>query len=302
MAKRQGYTAVSTYLQKNMGLTDSILSLDTTDPGAGFTLAEAIAEIDRLKLSSNEAGYARAAGILAKTNWYKNHGVAVTQRMAQAKTAPGVFSQNIADTAIDIQAQANTLGFELSDDQAKAIAKDAYIYGKAYNSNKVIERIAGAGEVTGGQAMDTADALKAHSANMGVSYDDGWYTEAARNIAQNESTADDWKRQINDVAKSKYAAFADQIDKGLTVAQVASPYINSMSQILEVPPATISLTDPTVNKALTNLDADSKPALQPIWQFETGLRKDPRWASTKNARDALDSGAREILSSFGLVS
>jgi len=302
MAKREGYTAVETYLQKNMGLTDSILSLDNTDPSEGFTLTEAIAEIDRLKLASNEAGYAKAANILAKTAWYKNHGVAVTQRMAQAKTAPGVFNQNITDTAIDIQAQANTLGFELSDEQAKAIAKDAYIYGKAYNSNKVIERIAGAGEVTGGQAMDTVGALKAHSANMGVSYDDGWYTEAARNIAQNESTADDWKRQINDVAKSKYAAFADQIDKGMTVAQVASPYINSMSQILEVSPATISLTDPTVNKALTNLDADSKPALQPIWQFETGLRKDPRWASTKNARDALDSGAREILSSFGLVS
>lgn len=302
MAKRQGYTAVSNYLQQNYGLTDSILSLDTTDPKAGFSLAEAIAEIDRLKLASNAAGYAKAANILAKTTWYQNHGVAVTQRMAQAKTAPGVFSQNIADTAIDIQAQANTLGFELSDEQANAIAKDAYIYGKAYNSNKVIQRIAGVGEVTGGQAMDTVDALKAHSANMGVSYDDGWYTEAARDIAENKSTADDWKRQINDVAKSKYAAFADQIDKGLTVTQVASPYINSMSQILEVPPATISLTDPTINKALTNLDADSKPALQPIWQFETGLRKDPRWASTKNARDALDSGAREILSSFGLVS
>jgi len=302
MAKRQGYTAVENYLQKNYGLTESILSLDTTDPKEGFTLAEAIAEIDRLKLASNEAGYAKAANILAKTTWYRNNGVAVTQRMAQAKTAPGVFSKKIADTADEIQTQANTLGFELSDEQAKAIARDAYIYGNAFNSNKVIERIAGAGELTGGQAMDTVDVLKAHSANMGVSYDDGWYTEAARNIAQNESTADDWKRQINDVAKSKYAAFADQIDKGMTVAQVASPYINSMSQILEVPPATISLTDPTINKALTNLDADSKPALQPIWQFETGLRKDPRWASTKNARDALDSGAREILSSFGLVS
>lgn len=302
MAKREGFSAVSSYLESNYGLTDSILSLDTTDPKKGFTLQEAITQIDNLKLASNAAGYAKAANILAKTNWFKNYGVEITKRLAQEKSSPGNFKRTVADTATDIKAQANTLGFDLSDAEATAIARDSYIYGNAFNSNKVIERIAKVGDISGGQALDTVDALKAHSGNMGVSYDDQWYESAARDIAENKSTADDWKRQINDVAKSKYAAFADQIDKGLTVTQVASPYIQSMSSILEMPPASINLSDPTINKALTNLDADSKPALQPIWQFETGLRKDSRWANTKNARDAADSTARSILSNFGLVS
>jgi hypothetical protein len=75
-----------------------------------------------------------------------------------------------------------------------------------------------------------------------------------------------------------------------------------MSRLLEVSPDNIDLNDHTINKALTSLNADSKPELQPIWQFETSLRKDPRWASTQNARNTVDSVARSILSDFGLVS
>ena len=300
--KRAGYKAVSSYLEQNFGLTDSILSLDKTDPNKGFTLREAIEQIDKLKLANTAAGYAKAANILARTDWFKTNGVEITKRLAQEKSSPGNFTRLVSDAAADIKAQANALGFQLDDAEVTAIARDSYIYGNAYNSNKVIQKIVGAGDITGGQAMNTVDALKAHSADMGVYYDDKWYTDAARSIAENNSTADDWKRTINDVAKSKYASFADQIDAGQTVKQVASPYINSMSQILELPPNTISLSDPTINKALTNLTADSKPALQPLWQFETSLRKDPRWGATKNARDAVDSFSRKILSDFGLVS
>lgn len=301
-AKRAGYSAVSSYLEENFGLTDSILSLDTTDSKSGFTLREAIAQIDSLKLANTPAGYAKAANILAKTNWFKTNGVEITKRLAQEKTSPGNFKRFVNKNALSIKSQANALGFELDDAEITAIARDAYIYGDTYSPDVVVQKIVSAGQITGGAAMNTVDALKAHSADMGVTYDEKWYKDAARNIAENNSTADDWKRKINDVAKSKYSWAADQIDAGQTVKQVASPYINSMSQILELPPETISLSDPTINKALTNLTADSKPALQPLWEFETSLRKDPRWATTKNARDSVDSYARKILSDFGLVS
>jgi len=300
--KSKNNTAVGAYIASHFGLTDHLLDLDTSDPAQGYTLTEAFADIAKENLAANSVGYNRAAEILAKTQWFQKHGVQVTQRLGQERSNSGAFKEAVANNLVDIKAQANTAGFDLTDEQAQEIARDSFVFGNAYNSNKIMERIASTGQLTGGQAMNTADALKAHGANMGVSYDDSWYTDAARSIAQDKSTADDWKRQINDVAKSRYAAFADQIDKGLTVAQAASPYIQSMSQILELPATSIKLTDPSINKALTNLDADSKPALQPIWQFETSLRKDPRWASTKNARDTVDSTARKILSDFGLVS
>lgn len=299
MAKTDG---LSSYLESNYGLTDSILDLDKTDPKSGFTLKEAIDRIANLKLADNAAGRTKAANILAKTNWFKTYGVEVTERLSQEKSSPGVFKTNITNTVDNIKAQANVQGFELSDAEANDIARDAYIYGSAYNSNKIIARIASVGDVAGGLALSNINALKEYGANMGVAHDEGWYVEAARNIGENKSTSEEWKSQINDVAKSKYGAFATQIDSGLTVKQVASPYLNSMANILEVSPDTIGLSDPTINKALTNLNKDSQPALQPLWQFETDLRKDPRWATTKNARDTVDNTARKILSDFGLVS
>jgi hypothetical protein len=75
-----------------------------------------------------------------------------------------------------------------------------------------------------------------------------------------------------------------------------------MANILEINPTDVKLDDPSINRALTNLGQDSKPALQPLWQFEQEMRKDPRWGNTQNARQSLDSTANTILKSFGLVS
>jgi hypothetical protein len=87
----------------------------------------------------------------------------------------------------------------------------------------------------------------------------------------------------------------------MTVKQIASPYVNSMANILEVPQDSLSLNDPTINKALTNIDQTGKQTAVPLWQFETNLRQDPRWATTKNAKDTLDSTAHSILQNFGLA-
>ena len=296
------YASVSSYLEDNYGLTDSILSLDTTNAKYGFTLREAIAQIDKLKLANNAAGYSKAANILAKTNWFKNYGVEITNRLSQEKTSPGNFKRFVDKNALTIKSQANALGFDLDPAEITAIARDAYIYGDAYSPETVVQKIVSAGKITGGQAVNAMDALKTHGANMGVTHNDKWYEAAARDIAENNSTVNDWKTKINDIAKSKYSWAADQIDAGQNVKQIASPYITSMSNILELPPDTINLTDPTINKALTSLDKENKQTLQPLWEFETSLRKDPRWAKTKNARDTLDAGARKILSDFGLVS
>jgi hypothetical protein len=210
-------------------------------------------------------------------------------------------SQLVRNTAMDT-------GVKLTDDQVAGLAKQA-LYLSAGSSSRIDtsmlkKHIVGTGIITGttGETLTAIDDLKAHGADMGVQHDDVWYTNAAQNILHGDGNLNGWKKQINDIAKSRYAPFAKQIDEGQTVKSLASPYINSMSRLLEVSSDNIGLNDQTINQALTNLNVDGKPELQPIWQFETSLRKDPRWASTKNARDTVDSVARSILSDFGLVS
>ena len=240
------------------------------------------------------------------TDWYKNHSDVWRTAYAAEKTDPASWDHEMDLARNQISNTAVATGISLTTDDVDSLARQS-LYLSAGSSSRIDpnllkQHIVNAGAITmGGEALTAIDQLKAHGADMGVPHGDEWYVGAAKNILSGDGTIEAWKKKLNDVAKSKYASFADQLDAGMTVKQVASPYINSMANILEIPSGSIDLTDSTINKALTNLDATSKPALQPIWQFETGLRKDPRWASTKNAKDAADSVARSVLSDMGLA-
>jgi len=245
---------------------------------------------------------------LANTDWFKNHSDAWRTAEAARLADPASWSEQVTLTSDMIRQTATSMGFELDDTQVANLANQS-LYLSGGVSGRIDPAIlkthvAETGRVTGqgGDALKVMDNLKSFSYAMGVSYNDDWYSNAAKNIATGDGTIDAWNKQIKDIAKSKYAAFADQIDAGATVMQVASPYINSMANILEINPTDVKLDDPSINRALTNLGQDSKPALQPLWQFEQEMRKDPRWGNTQNARQSLDSTANTILKSFGLVS
>ena len=104
------------------------------------------------------------------------------------------------------------------------------------------------------------------------------------------------------MAKSKYPTLAKQIDAGRNVRDLASPYIQTMSQILELSPDAINVDDFYINQALTGLDAEGNPKQKPLWEFQQQLRQDPRWNYTRNAQDSLMDTARKVLQDFGLVS
>jgi len=242
------------------------------------------------------------------TKWYLAHNDAWRVAYGAEKTDPPSWAHETNLASQLVRSTAMDTGVNLTDDQVAGLAKQA-LYLSAGSSSRIDtsmlkKHIVGTGIITGttGEALTAIDALKAHGADMGVQHDDVWYTNAAQNILHGDGNLNGWKKQISDIAKTRYSWAADQIDKGMTVKAIASPYINSMSRILEIPDGNIGLNDQTINKALTNVDQTGKQTAVPLWQFETSLRKDPRWASTKNARDTVDSTARKILFDFGLVS
>lgn len=289
--------AISSYLESNFGLTDSILKLDTTDPSRGFTLQEALDQMRKEKLANNQVGMNRAAEILAKTNWFMQYGTEVTKRMSQEKKASGVFNKQVDIYVAELRNRATQSGFDVSEEDLRAIARDSYIYGRAFDSAQVLDSLAEHGTVTA--TNSTLNALKEQATNMGVQYSDDWYATAAKSVAAGDANADDYTNQIKELAKSRYASFADQIDKGMTVQQIASPYINSMANLLELPATAISLNDTTINKALTNLDDKGNPVAKPIWKFEQELKQDDRYFQTNRSYQEMESIASSIARKFG---
>jgi hypothetical protein len=98
---------------------------------------------------------------------------------------------------------------------------------------------------------------------------------------------------INLQAKTYYPALADKIDKGFTVKQLLSPYLNSRANILEEDADSIDL------KELQDVAKDPK-GLMGLYDYEVSLRKNPKWRFTKNAQDSMGSLGRDLTKLFGV--
>lgn len=300
-AKVAADKAFNASFDTNFGWLNALVGMDTTDPNKGFTLSEALNQLRTEKITDPNL----AANILQKTDWYQKYGQGATERMALEKTNNGVFQTNLAKHKSDISKMAATKGYALSDADLNAIARDAYIYGDAYDQNVILDNIIAKGKpYSGGEYGNTVNDLKNAAFNYGVDHltDQGFYDNAAAEVAKGTKTADYYVNILKDNAKSQYAAVADKIDAGLTVRQIANPYIQQMSSILELNPSEIDMTDPYISKAMTSLDEKNNPAMTPLWKFQQDLRQDPRWQKTQNAKDAYSSMARKVLTDMGLSS
>jgi len=98
---------------------------------------------------------------------------------------------------------------------------------------------------------------------------------------------------INMQAKTYFPALADKIDKGYTVKQLLTPYINTRANILEEDPDTVDIS------SLKSVASDPK-GLMGLYDYEVSLRKDPKWKTTKNALDTMSGLARDMTKMFGL--
>lgn len=99
---------------------------------------------------------------------------------------------------------------------------------------------------------------------------------------------------INLQAKTYFPALADKIDKGYTVKQLLSPYLQTRANILEEDADAIDL------KELQSVAKDPK-GLMNLYEYEISLRKDPKWRFTKNAQDQLGALARDLTKLFGVA-
>jgi hypothetical protein len=74
-----------------------------------------------------------------------------------------------------------------------------------------------------------------------------------------------------------------------------------MASVLEKDADSITYDDPRLRAALQYVDANGKPSVKPLWQFERELRMTPEWELTNNARTTVDNLAYKVLSDMGLV-
>ena len=238
-----------------------------------------------------------------ESKWFQSNGP--TWRLAEtARTSDaGAWNAALAKVKDQIAQSSRDMGFELNAADVDKLANDTlYLsWGQGVDDALLKQHIATTGRITGtgGEVSVTMQKLKEQAGSMGVQYGDDWFANAAKSTLSGQSNIDYYNQKIKDDAKSKYAAFADQIDKGQTVAAIASPYVQSMARILELSPTDIDLNDPTISQALMGFDAQNKPVAKPVWAFERELKKDDRYFKTNTAVQDMTGLASEIARQFG---
>jgi hypothetical protein len=237
------------------------------------------------------------------TTWFKSNGPTWRAAETARLSDPGAWNAAFTETKNKIIQTARDMGFELNSADVDKLANDTlYLsWGQGINETLLKQHVAATGRITGtgGEAAATAQSLREQATNMGLQYGDEWFTNAAQGILSGQSNVDYYSQQIINDAKSKYGAFASQIDAGQTVASIASPYIQSMARILELPSTDIDLNDPTIAQALQGFDAQNNPVAKPVWAFERELKQDDRYFKTNTAVQDMTGLASEIARQFG---
>lgn len=142
-------------------------------------------------------------------------------------------------------------------------------------------------------------ALKNLAARNGLQLSDSAATDYATGIVSGKLAEDTVFNTLRESAANAFPALGEKIKQGIDLKTLADPYIQSMSNILEIPDTGIDLFDPKIRSALAYTMPDGSVGTKSIYDFEKELRQDPRWQYTNNAREAVSSAALKVLKDFG---
>jgi len=241
------------------------------------------------------------------SDWYRANNEYFRMAWAKASIGGADWTATQETARLAVQAAATAKGRTLTAAELEANTQ-RYIYegwGEVGRQQLLNDALA-VGLTTGtdgfmaGAAGDLQQTLKDVANKNGLPLSQGYYESAAKSVASGLTTENDWIRDLRAQAASLWPSYADKINAGVDVGDLASGYVNTMANTLEINASEISLNDPTIREALSSFDDKGNPLPMGLWDFQNRLRNDPRWMNTKQATDSISEMANTVLEMFGL--
>lgn len=237
---------------------------------------------------------------LKDTAWWKKTQDTARAAFLEQKMDPASWTRKVNAQADAIAEIAAKLGGTVD---AKALAAKALTYG--WDEEELNEQVAGAidwKKVGPGTVTATQAELVQMANDHGVRVSQDWAFGQAKELAKGNLQPEAVQQQIREWAAGTYGQWAEEIRAGRSVRELADPYIQSMSALLEVGSQDLSLIDDgLLRKALTSRDDKGQPVVPNLADFERQVREDPRWRQTKNAQQRVGQISAQVLADFGLT-
>lgn len=250
---------------------------------------------------------------LRNTKWYKTRGETARQNEVLRTSDPAEYARRAQQTRASVSAAYYQLtGRAPSNSLLKSMTNMAFmggysdaeireLVGKSFNVAATMKN--GIGGTLGEAERQIRGAIEDYGLDMG----EPWIARQLNYVATGRTDATAVANYLQKAAISKYGAYKEELENGMTMRDIAEPFRQLMAKTLELSDKSISIADPSLQKALTyrspattNRPAGA-PAQMALWQFEAGLKNDKRWLGTQNAQDSIMAAGRKVLQDWGLA-
>lgn len=239
------------------------------------------------------------------TKWWKTNSESMRQAEITRKTDPATWRAMVDAESIKIRQLAAEIGAAIPEKKFRKIVETAL---RTNMDEDLLRNVLGEyvkftkdGTLKGEAGMHEFT-MKQYAASMGVSLSGQALKDQAQRVIRKVATTQDFEDEVRQTAKSAYPGYAEQIDAGMTMKDIASPYEQMMAAELEIPETDITLDDPLIKQALNGLNKENKPTGLDLPDFQARLRSDPRWKKTAAAQDNMMGTGLKVLRDMGMVS
>lgn len=264
-----------------------------TDP-AGYRNFDALLKAAGFKGTTPEARFGQAVAYAQQTGTDVFNVVQVRALEGYGVGEEKGLKVNVNNIVRSIQRSAVQRGIKLTKDQEKNLVNRAI--SEEWDAATLQENIARVGSVgEGGESSNIIDGLRQYATAFGIEYNPTYYENAANLILGGKANIEEFQNNIKELSKSKYIAFADLIEKGMSPSDIASPYMQVLANTLEMDPALINLNNPIINQALTRINEEGKQQPLSIRDFEVNIKSDRSlgYSKTKQGQqDYLSTGIK----------
>lgn len=243
---------------------------------------------------------------LRDSKWWKSNSETRRQAQVTQKTDPATWNAQLSAGILKVRQLAAEIGAAIPENKISGIAKSLIETGAM--DDEAMMRNALGGYVTftkdgtlKGEAAMHEYTMKQFAYANGVQLSSEAIKKQAQLVVRKLATTQDFENQVRQSAISLFPAYQKQIEAGSNVADIASPYMQMMSQELELPYQGLDVLDPTIRGAMNGMDKSGKPVGMTLTDFQQQLRNDPRWRQTDNARNGSMAVGLKVLSDMGLA-
>lgn len=268
-------------------------------------------EVGPILMQAAENGWTQQKMLteLRKTNWWQNTTESQRQWDALKAQDPASAEQQVAVQSDALKQVASQLGGQLDPERLAKLSERVIRNGLAGDgSSSLVTQMVARELLRDDQQSGIRDGilgrnLRSEADSYGIPLSDKAVDRWIRQIAKGQATVDDFTNYARTQAKGLYGSLADDIDKGMTVKDLADPYMQVASQILGTTPEQMKLTDGKWNAALNFVDDKGQRRTMTLAEWQDKLRTDPRYGygDTTEAKNKAWAVAGAINNMFGKV-